>query len=136
MRVNGKPVAPRALADNAAVTGHEAENLDEHHTRIFNDALARWKDGSDMSESFKSWAMSEAAHERKFSPQRFFEVRRWQDHVTDTGEREHINNTHIPLFTRFLLEECPELQPWCELRKSSWDRLFPALSKGRGNGAV
>lgn len=133
MKINGKPVAPKVLADSATATGHEADTLDPHSTRIFNDALVRWKE-SDMPESFRSWALNEAAHERKFSPQRYFEVRRWQDHITATGEREHINNSHIPLFARFLLEECPELRPWCELRKSNWDKLFPELMKMKDAG--
>lgn len=102
----------------------EIENLDDHYRRIFLDARSRWDGNKPMQDSFTEWASNEAAHERRFSPQRFFEVRRWQDHVDDSGERETINNTHIPLFTRFLLEQHPDLKHWCELRRSHWDTLF------------
>lgn len=102
----------------------EKDNLDDHYRRIYLDALSRWDGDKPLQDAFTEWAQNEAAHERRFSPQRFFEVRRWQDHVTDSGERETINNTHIPLFTRFLLEQCPDLKCWCELRRSHWDALF------------
>ena len=120
-----------ATADNFGElrgAGAEVDNLDDHNIAILNRAVARWQNSSDMRESFEAWALEEAAHQRKFSPQRFFEVRRWQEHVDDSGEREAIDNSHVPLFTRFLLLEHPDLRQWCELRRSHWDALFAGVA--------
>lgn len=104
--------------------GREDSTLTEYHSRIFAEAETRWKDNGPLRESFTAWAENEAENGRRFSPQRFFEVRRWQDHVDDKGKPERIDNTHIPIFTRFMLAEHPELREWCELRRSRFDAMF------------
>lgn len=84
-------------------------------------ALQWIKDNPDLWSKFKSYALNEAGHKRRVSVQWLLEDSRKHDYVNQNGDPCKINNTYAPVFARELLKECPEVQPYLEVRRSRFD---------------
>lgn len=70
---------------------------------------------------FKSWALNEAAHERRVSVQWLLEDVRRFDRVNNAGDVVKVNNSFAPIFARQIVAECPEIRPYIEMRRSIYD---------------
>ena len=105
----------------------EVGNLDAHSISLLNRAREWRRVNARLWHDLETWALNEAAHERRFGVQDFIESVRWRDHVNDLGEPVKVNNSYGPLFARFLVADYPELRPWIELRRSRWDAVLGSL---------
>lgn len=70
---------------------------------------------------FKGHALHEAAHGRRVSVQWLLEDCRKYDRVNSAGDPVKVNNSFAPIFARQLVEECPEVRPFIEMRRSVYD---------------
>lgn len=84
-------------------------------------ALQWIKDNPDLWSKFKAYALHEADQKRRVSVQWLLEDSRKHDYVNRNGEPCKINNSIAPVLARELLKECPEVEPYLEVRRSRFD---------------
>lgn len=89
--------------------------------QIRNKALEWISQNPDLWTKFKAYALHEADQKRRVSVQWLLEDSRKHDYVNQNGDPCKINNTYAPVFARELLKECPEVQPYLEVRRSRFD---------------
>ena len=83
-----------------------------------------------ISENPQAWAvmtetaLHEAACKRHFSMQWIVEQIRRKDYVTRAGEPCKVQNSFVPVFTRIMCKQHPEIRPYLEMRKSQFDGLI------------
>lgn len=90
-------------------------------TQIRNKALEWISQNPDLWSKFKSYALHEADQKRRVSVQWLLEDSRKHDYVNQNGEPCKINNTYAPVLARQLLKECPQVEPYLEVRRSRFD---------------
>lgn len=78
----------------------------------------------DIWERFTTYALNEAAHQRRVSIKWLLEDARKFDRVDSAGDPVKVNNSFAPFFARRLIDEHPEIRPYVEIRKSILDRLL------------
>lgn len=93
-------------------------------------ALAMEREGKDwirrnpdIWERFTTYALNEAAHQRRVSIKWLLEDARKFDRVDSAGDPVKVDNSLAPFFARQLIDEHPEIRPYLETRKSILDRL-------------
>lgn len=90
-------------------------------TQIQNKALEWIHQNPDLWTKFKAYALHEADQKRRVSVQWLLEDSRKHDYVNQKGEPCKINNTYAPVLARQLLKECPQVEPYLEVRRSRFD---------------
>lgn len=90
-------------------------------TQIRNKALEWINQNPDLWTKFKAYALHEADQKRRVSVQWILEDSRKHDYVNQNGDPCKINNSYSPVFARELLKECPEVEPYLEVRRSRFD---------------
>lgn len=87
-------------------------------------AMEWWKDNPDVRAEFTTYALDQAAHERRISVQYLSEIVRAKDRVNRRGDPCKLNNNWRPIIARLLVRQYPQIRPYIELRKSNYDHLL------------
>lgn len=98
---------------------------DLSEAQIQRDRAAEWiRCNPDAWACMVSAALAEAKAQRRFSVRYLTERVRAKEFTDVQGRASSVNNDFTPALARLLVEQCPSVAPYVELRRARCDQAF------------